>query len=66
MKRVIMSGLSAVLSLGVLDAQEARFEAAVLKRNVAGESGQVLDTQGQRYTARNVTLRTLIHARPAP
>ena len=46
MKRVIMSGLSAVLSLGVLDAQEARFEAAVLKRNVAGESGQVLDTQG--------------------
>jgi len=41
-------------------AQEPRFEAAVLKRNVSAEQGQILDTQGQRYTARNVTMRTLI------
>lgn len=44
----------------VLGAQEPRFEAAALKRNVSAEQGQLMDTQGQRFVARNVTLRTLI------
>jgi uncharacterized protein (TIGR03435 family) len=53
--------LAAVLCVGIIGlAQEPSFEAAILKRNVSGESGQILDTQGQRFTARNVTLRTLI------
>ncbi len=56
----ILTIVTAVCLLVPLQAQDARFEAAALKRNVAGESGQVLDTQGQRYTARNVTIRTLI------
>jgi uncharacterized protein (TIGR03435 family) len=50
-----------VFCIGITGAaQEPSYEAAVLKRNVSGESGQIIDTQGQRFTARNVTMRTLI------
>lgn len=41
-------------------AQEPRFEAAALKRNLSGDAGQDIDQQGNQYRAHNVTLRTLI------
>jgi uncharacterized protein (TIGR03435 family) len=53
----VAAGLSSAL---VALAQEPAFEAAALKRNVSGESGQIVDTQGQRFVAQNVTMRTLI------
>jgi uncharacterized protein (TIGR03435 family) len=57
----LLAALAAIACVAVpLTAQEAHFEAAALKRNVSGEQGQILDTQGQRYIARNVTLRTLV------
>jgi uncharacterized protein (TIGR03435 family) len=47
-------------AVAVSAAQTPQFEAAVLKRNVSGDSGQDVDQQGNQYRAHNVTLRTLI------
>jgi uncharacterized protein (TIGR03435 family) len=61
MTRRLVAILTSAACLGLTGlAQEPSYDAAVLKRNVSGESGQMLDTQGQRFTARNVTIRTLI------
>jgi uncharacterized protein (TIGR03435 family) len=47
-------------ALAVATAQELAFEAASLKRNLATESGQLVDQQGLRYRMVNVTMRTMI------
>jgi len=60
MTRILIAAAVMACAFEGVQGQEPRFEAAVLKRNVSGEQGQILDTQGQRFTARNVTMRTLI------
>ena len=57
----IPSAVAVVVGLvGAVHAQDVRFEAAALKRNVSVDSGQVVDQQGTQYRMVNVTMRTMI------
>src|SRR5687768_4941930 len=55
-----LAGILVACALAVVPAQDLAFEAAVLKRNISTDSGQLVDQQGGRYRMVNVSLRTMI------
>src|SRR5687767_15537702 len=55
-----LAGILVACALAVVPAQDLAFEAAVLKRNISTDSGQLVDQQGLRYRMVNITLRTMI------
>jgi uncharacterized protein (TIGR03435 family) len=55
-----LAGMLVACALAVVSAQDPTFEAASLKRNLATDSGQLVDQQGLRYRMVNVTMRTMI------